>query len=302
MSGRIDHLAVDLARQHLFVAALGNDSVEVCDLAKGVHLAHLEGTREPQGIVYLPAQDRVVVASGEDGNCDAYDGATFERVGRVHVGGDVDNLRVDAAHGNVVAAYGSGALAVIDATTFEVTARVELPAHPEGFQLATDGARAFVNVPGARAVVAVDLEHRRVEATFALDEARSNFPMALVPPAKDGAPTLLAVGCRAPAALLLRDASNGGAVQRLELSGDADDLFFDAARGAVYAACGGGSIDVFERGDDRFLAQRDDRQRLHRAHVPVRASSTACSSPHRRAADGAEVRVYACRDTHARRQ
>src|SRR6185437_12851814 len=35
VSGRIDHFAVDLARQRLFVAELGNNSVGVVDLAAG---------------------------------------------------------------------------------------------------------------------------------------------------------------------------------------------------------------------------------------------------------------------------
>ena len=35
VSGRIDHLAVDLARGRLFVAELGNDSLGIVDLAGG---------------------------------------------------------------------------------------------------------------------------------------------------------------------------------------------------------------------------------------------------------------------------
>ena len=39
VAGRIDHLAIDLARKHLFVAELGNGTVDVVDLAtkKVVH-------------------------------------------------------------------------------------------------------------------------------------------------------------------------------------------------------------------------------------------------------------------------
>jgi hypothetical protein len=49
VEGRIDHLAVDLARGRLFVAALGNDSVEVVDLVAGKHAQSLRGPKEPQG-------------------------------------------------------------------------------------------------------------------------------------------------------------------------------------------------------------------------------------------------------------
>ena len=43
VSGRIDHLAVDLKRQHLFVAELGNDSLGVVDLAAGKLLRTIPG-------------------------------------------------------------------------------------------------------------------------------------------------------------------------------------------------------------------------------------------------------------------
>ena len=35
VKGRIDHLAIDVPGQRLFVAALGNDTVEVVDLKTG---------------------------------------------------------------------------------------------------------------------------------------------------------------------------------------------------------------------------------------------------------------------------
>jgi hypothetical protein len=41
VDGRIDHLAFDAAGQHLFVAALGNNTVEVLDVKAGTHVTGL---------------------------------------------------------------------------------------------------------------------------------------------------------------------------------------------------------------------------------------------------------------------
>src|SRR5271169_2597314 len=41
--GRIDHMAVDVKRQRLFVAELGNDSVGVVDLKEGKTVATISG-------------------------------------------------------------------------------------------------------------------------------------------------------------------------------------------------------------------------------------------------------------------
>ena len=50
VQGRIDHLAIDLARERLFVAELGNNSVGVVDLAAGKLLRGIDGLNEPQGV------------------------------------------------------------------------------------------------------------------------------------------------------------------------------------------------------------------------------------------------------------
>src|SRR3954454_15612382 len=58
---RIDHLAVDPAGKRLFVAALGNGTLEVLDVAAGKRIATIRGLKEPQGVAYLPLLHRVVV-------------------------------------------------------------------------------------------------------------------------------------------------------------------------------------------------------------------------------------------------
>ena len=50
VEGRIDHLALDSTGERLFVAALGNNTVEVVDVKNGTHLKSLPGFREPKGI------------------------------------------------------------------------------------------------------------------------------------------------------------------------------------------------------------------------------------------------------------
>src|SRR5438270_10360440 len=54
VSGRIDHLSVDVKRQRLFVAELGNNSLGVIDLAAGKVLRRIDGLSEPQGVAYVP--------------------------------------------------------------------------------------------------------------------------------------------------------------------------------------------------------------------------------------------------------
>src|SRR5215470_13733036 len=80
--GRIDHMAVDLKRQRLFVAELGNDSVGVVDLAKRSLLRTIAGLNEPQGLGYEPSTDTLYVANARDGSVRFYEGNEYKTTGR----------------------------------------------------------------------------------------------------------------------------------------------------------------------------------------------------------------------------
>src|SRR3989454_11268543 len=62
VKGRIDHFGVDLKQRRLFVAALGNDTLEVVDVKSGRLQRSLDGVGEPQGVLYLHEVDRICVA------------------------------------------------------------------------------------------------------------------------------------------------------------------------------------------------------------------------------------------------
>src|SRR5436305_11238700 len=78
VEGRFDHLAIDAGSKHLIVAALGNNTVEVIDVAAGKRLQTWTGMNEPQGIAYAGDFKRIYVASGKDGKLRIYDSATLK--------------------------------------------------------------------------------------------------------------------------------------------------------------------------------------------------------------------------------
>ena len=62
VEGRIDHLAIDTGTQRLYMAALGNNSVEVLDVKSRSRVRSLPGFREPQGIAFAADARTVVIA------------------------------------------------------------------------------------------------------------------------------------------------------------------------------------------------------------------------------------------------
>ncbi|HEU0218614.1 MAG TPA: hypothetical protein VFQ90_18305 [Stellaceae bacterium] len=238
--GRIDHLAVDLPRRRLLVAELGNDTVDVLDLTKRIRAARFAGLAEPQGVGVAPRGDRYAVANARDGTVRLYDAEDWRPTGTVDLGDDADNVRVDWNTGQLVVGYGSGGIATIDPTTAKVSGTIELPAHPEGFQLDPRGLRIFVNLPDAHRIVIADREAKRVVATWNPPGLSGNFPMAI-----DNTGTLVAAVFRSPPTLVIYAAADGTVRSRPSTCGDADDVFFDAQRQRIYVSCGNGAIDVF---------------------------------------------------------
>src|SRR5207245_6758827 len=96
VKGRIDHLEIDTKGRRLFVAALGNNTVEVLDLNAGTGLRSVAGCSKPQGLLYLPRPNLLFVAKGGDGRVRIYDCSSFRPIVTVGAVEDAEHLRYDA--------------------------------------------------------------------------------------------------------------------------------------------------------------------------------------------------------------
>jgi DNA-binding beta-propeller fold protein YncE len=248
--GRIDHMAIDLARQRLFVAELGNDTVGIVDLKKREVIQTISGLKEPQGLGYVPAMDALYVANAGDGSVRVFAGADYAAAGRIDLGEDADNIRVDSAASQIVVGYGSGGLAVIDAKTLQRIADIPLPVHPEGFQLDPTSSQVFVNLPKVHAIAAADRQSGKLTASWPITIAGYNFPMAL----RRDVGQILTV-FRNPAKLAAFSIKDGALLASADVCGDADDLFFDPKRERVYVSCGEGFLDVLDAKADSAYRQ-----------------------------------------------
>lgn len=286
--GRIDHLAIDLNGGRLFVAALGNNSVEVIDIRAGQHLARIKGVRKPQGLAYAQVGDRLFVASAEGGGVDVYAGPSLSPVAHISEFDDADNVRIDEANRRVYVGYGNGALLVIDEQTLKTLGEIRLQGHPESFQLQPSGNLAYVNVPSARQIAVVDRVEGRVWESWPLSE-RANFPMAL-----NEAGHRLFVATRHPSALLVFDSASSKRVATVPSCSDADDLFVDTADRRIYVICGEGVIDVIQWTDtDQYKVLARVRSALGaRTGLYVPAHKTLYVAVPATLTSVAEIRAY----------
>jgi YVTN family beta-propeller protein len=271
VKGRFDHFSMDPKGHRLFVAALGNNTLEVIDVAAGKRTQGVAGMSKPCGVLYLEEQGQIAVANGDDGTFKLLDAATFKLAHSLADLPDADNLRSDPKTKLAWLGYGDGALAAIafapspreERRPPQVVTTVKLSGHPESFQLEKQGTRIFANVPDAKQIAVIDREKKKAVATWPMDKFQANFPMSL-----DETMHRLFVGCRKPARLLVLDTQTGKIVADLAISGDTDDLFYDAKRKRIYISCGEGFIDIVER------SSADNYQRL--AKIATASGARTC--------------------------
>lgn len=267
VNGRMDHFAVDLKGQRLFIAAFDNHTVEVIDLQTGRQKQTIPNLNEPQGAFYDPATNRLFISSSGDGAVKIFDGSTFQLLRTVKLSSDADNIRYDTRNklvlvgyggekflrGKVARGHGDGALALLDSDGKQMGS-IPVDAHPESFQLEKSGTRVFVNVPDRKEIEVADLTKRSVLAHWPVTNCSDNFPMTL-----DEAHHRLFVACRTPATLLVIDTETGKAVTCLE-GANSDDIFYHSSKARIYVLgrmvktdatgpSGPGFVDVFQQKD-----------------------------------------------------
>jgi hypothetical protein len=180
------------------------------------------------------------VANAGDGSVRLFRAGDFAAAGRIELGDDADNIRVEPSTDRLFVGYGDGGLAAIDPVSRQKIADVSLKAHPESFQLDRTTGLIFINVPKAREIAVIDRVAGRQIASWPTSN-ESNFPMAL-----DEENQRVLVVLRRPATLEVLSKADGRSIARVETCGDADDLFFDSKRRRVYVSCGEGFLDVFD--------------------------------------------------------
>lgn len=289
VQGRIDHVSIDVSGQRLFVAALGNNSLEVIDLKEKKRVHSIPGLAEPQGIAYIPTSNLLFVANGKDGTVRAFDASSWRMLNSIPFGDDADNLRLDPNNDHIWVGYGGGALGEFDQKGSKL-ANIKLGAHPESFRFEKNGSRVFVNLPKSMKIAVVDRKTGLVSEPWGTGGPLANFPMAL-----DERDHRLFVVTRFPARFIVLETGHGKRVASLHAIGDCDDVFYDERRHRIYAIGGEGGISVFQQRDSDHYDEIGKIKtvagartgffsaELDRLYVAVR----------KRGSQSAEIRVYA---------
>lgn len=242
---RFDHMSIDIPAQSVFIAARGNNSVYVADLiTEGIsHI--ITGLNEPQGVYYDQTYNRLYVSNGGDGTVDVFDVSNYHLVKVLNFSGDADNIRYDPSSSLLYVGYGEenqSGIGIINTSSDTIVGHIPLNGHPEAFSIEQNGSSIFVNVPTANVIEVANKNTRTVTASWPLDNATENFPMAL-----DEKDHRLFVGFGLPPVVQVYDTNTGNVLTSFNVTSDADDMFYDPLSNLIFVSCSTGQLDVIKQ-------------------------------------------------------
>jgi DNA-binding beta-propeller fold protein YncE len=262
VDGALDHMAIDVRGQRLFVPSEQHGTVEVLDLKSGKRIRTISDARWPSTVVYHPPSNQIFVSDRADGTCKVFSGETYELVKSIKLAVGADNAAYDAAgHSLYIATAGRHAglpytlIAIVDALTSQHVGdiKVESP-NVQAMAFEASGPKMYADMADLHKVAVIDREKRTVLAMWpTAPECQRPYGMAL-----DSAHRRLFVGCRQyatqadwwqPGKMLVMDADSGKAIAIFDAGGGTDEMFFDPASQRIYSQGYEGIADLWKEID-----------------------------------------------------
>lgn len=241
VKGGFDLMAADIKGKRLFVAAQDNHTLEVIDLNAMKSLKSVPDFLEPKWIVYRPESDRIYVATALDGKVTVLDSRTCQKIKTLTFKEKCNNLRFDADKNLLYVGVGKsfGSIGIIDANKDEIVGEISLSNFPKQFDLA--GNKMYINVPETNTIEVADLISRKIISKWVIKDGKENVPMGI-----DRIHHLLFVGCIS-GKLLVYDLKTEKQIFSMDISKDADGIYYDSKRSQIYVSCGEGYLDVIRQ-------------------------------------------------------
>jgi WD40 repeat protein len=262
VDGALDHMAIDVQGQRLFIPAEQHGTIEVLDLRTGKRIRTISAARWPSTVIYRPQSNEIFVSDRADGTCKVFSGETYELVRSVDLLVGADNAAYDVPSHNLYIATGGRhaglpytLIAMVDAVTKQHIGDIKVDSpNVQAMAFEASGPKMYAEMSDLNKVAVIDREKRSVLTAWpTTPECQRPYALTL-----DGPHHRLFVGCRMyatqadwwqPGKMLVMDSDSGRAVAILDAGGGADEMFFDPASQRIYSQGYEGIADVWKELD-----------------------------------------------------
>jgi phosphate transport system substrate-binding protein len=255
MTGTWDHLTVDPTTDRLFLSAQDQQMVYVVPLDGGAIRRVTEGFDRPQGELYVPGVDRLVVTNGRSARVSLIDGHDLRPAAALTISAGADMIASDPAHGVLYVESGGtdshrgpGWLAVIDPRSGRLSGRVTTGYRAAALVMAQRSRRLYVAIPALDQVAVIDTDTRSIvgrwqvpgrPASMALDEASGRLFVATRTFAGDARPPVLSV----------LDTEDGRTIATLPSKDATENMYWDASHRLIYTSSLDGYVQAYRQRD-----------------------------------------------------
>jgi hypothetical protein len=247
VGGRLDHMAVDVEKKRLFVAAVANGTLEVLDLEAGKGINSIPGIKDAQDAVFLGGNFNKLYVSSLDGTLRIFQGETFRLVQALKLEPDPNRLLYDPTTDLIYFGYG-GQNAGFDA--YERVGIMQAKRGAQSDQFVADMIAPTYR-PGHLAELAMDDNGRllvcdsRADMIFQFDTRKREL-LKSWPAHGDGAGDMaldrarhrLFVGTRIPPEMTVYDSVSGKEIVSLPGPETMDGVYYDADLKRIYMSGG----------------------------------------------------------------
>lgn len=257
VSGDMDHLAIDVAGNRLFVAAEDNGTLRVIDLQTGTVKRTVKGFKTPHSILFVPESHELYITDGSAA-VQVLDSDSFVVKRRVKTTPGADSIGVDSKAQLLYAVSGGKDVSMKRSALSEINFKEgklvrEIPidsAHVEAMVLEHSGDRLFVNVTGDNYLAVINRKTGALVERWPIREAQQNAPIAF-----DEANHRLFIVCRKPGMLVVLDSTTGKTIASMPTGARADEVVFDPSHHRIYVASGEGSLYLYRQIDPDHYAE-----------------------------------------------
>jgi len=270
---RLDYQSLDPTTGRLYIAHLGDGTVQAVDLTKTAVVGTVQGTSFVHGVMVAPDRHLLLAAASSTGEVALIDTATLSITGRVKAGNTPDGIAYDPAQAKAyVSNEHDHAETVIDLATGQAKAPIEIGGEAGNTVFDPASGKVYVNVQDRDQLLAIDPATDTVTDRIPLDGCEANHGLYV-----DGAQQLAFVACQDNAKLLVIDLRTRKVAACHDTGDTPDVLAYDQGLHRLYVASESGVVSIFDE--------------KHRTLVPV-ASAKLAENAHTVAVDQATHRVY----------
>jgi DNA-binding beta-propeller fold protein YncE len=268
--GALDHMAIDVRGQRLFVPAEQHQTVEVIDLRAGKRIRTLSDVLWPSTIAYNPQTSEIFVTDRSGGSIKVFNGETYELVKTIELIPGPDNATYDPATQifySISGARWAGLpytlIAIINTATKEHLGDIKVDSiniQAMAIEPSTGAKRMYADLADLNEIAVIDPQKRSVLTTWpTTPECQKPFASAV-----DSSHHRLFVGCRMyasqpdwwlPGRMIVMNTDTGKVIAQFPAVGGSDEMYFDAASQRIYLQGYEGIADVWKEVDpDHYVS------------------------------------------------